>query len=95
MRVLLSILEVKFLSLILSITVLLLWDLSHIVSCCQVIEVSEDMGRLVFSEKEANWMKFSSQIKTGDIFEGRVGFVEDFGAFIHLRFSDGTYVETY
>nr|GMD68028.1 30S ribosomal protein S1-like [Ipomoea batatas] len=57
----------------------------------KVIEVSEDMGRLVFSEKEANWMKFSSQIKTGDIFEGRVGFVEDFGAFIHLRFPDGCY----
>ncbi|CAH9116468.1 unnamed protein product [Cuscuta epithymum] len=55
----------------------------------KAIEVSEELGRLIFSEKEANWAKFSSQIKTGDIFEGRVSSVEDFGAFVALRFPDG------
>ena len=27
----------------------------------------------------------------GDIFEARVGSVEDYGAFVHLRFPDGNY----
>ncbi|VFQ95132.1 unnamed protein product [Cuscuta campestris] len=37
------------------------------------------------------WAKFSSQIKIGAIFEGRVRFVEDFGALVGLRFPDGFY----
>lgn len=44
---------------------------------------------MIFSEKEALWSKFSQQINVGDIFRGRVGSVEDYGAFIHLRHLDG------
>lgn len=47
---------------------------------------------MIFSEKEANWYKFSPQLKVGDIFEARVGSVEDYGAFVHLRFEDGIYL---
>ncbi|KAH1096128.1 hypothetical protein J1N35_013049 [Gossypium stocksii] len=31
------------------------------------------------------------QIAKGDVFEGKVGSVEDYGAFVHLRFPDGLY----
>ncbi|KAK3003709.1 hypothetical protein RJ639_019795, partial [Escallonia herrerae] len=56
-----------------------------------VIQAAEEKRKLIFSEKEASWSKFSQKINVGDIFEGRVGSVEDYGAFIHLRFSDGRY----
>jgi ribosomal protein S1 len=46
---------------------------------------------LIFSEKEAVWSKFSKGINVGEIFAGRVGSVEDYGAFIHLRFPDGSH----
>jgi len=46
---------------------------------------------LIFSEKEAAWSRFSEQVKVGDIFEGSVGSVEDYGAFVRLRFPDGNY----
>lgn len=52
----------------------------------QVIEVEEESKKLIFSEKEATWSKYSKKINEGDIFEGMVGVVEDYGAFIHLRF---------
>ena len=47
---------------------------------------------MIFSEKEAVWTKFSTRINVGDIFAGRVGSVEDYGAFVHLRFPDGIMV---
>lgn len=46
---------------------------------------------MILSEKEAVWSKFSEQVNVGDIFEARVGSVEDYGAFIHLRFPDGMF----
>lgn len=46
---------------------------------------------MIVSEKEAVWSKYSEQVKVGDIFEARVGSVEYYGAFIHLRFPDGIY----
>ncbi|KAH9649450.1 hypothetical protein KPL70_025992 [Citrus sinensis] len=49
------------------------------------------MKKLVFSEKDAVWNKYSSRVNVEDIFVGRVGSVEDYGAFIHLRFPDGLY----
>ncbi|OMO55475.1 hypothetical protein COLO4_35975 [Corchorus olitorius] len=55
----------------------------------KVIQAEEESRKLIFSEKEAVWSKFSAKIKVGDIFEGRVGYVEDYGAFVHLRFPDG------
>ncbi|XP_051133400.1 30S ribosomal protein S1, chloroplastic [Andrographis paniculata] len=57
----------------------------------KVIQADEESRKLIFSEKEANWLKFSPQLNVGDIFEARVGSVEDYGAFIHLRFPDGLY----
>ncbi|XAR58186.1 hypothetical protein NMG60_11026598 [Bertholletia excelsa] len=57
----------------------------------KVIQADPESRKLIFSEKEAMWLKFSKQINTGDIFEGRVGSVEDYGAFVHLRFPDGCY----
>ncbi|MED6200827.1 hypothetical protein PIB30_089046 [Stylosanthes scabra] len=57
----------------------------------KVILVDEDKRKLIVSEKEASWSKYSEQVKVGDIFEARVGSVEDYGAFVHLRFPDGLY----
>ncbi|KAF5733851.1 hypothetical protein HS088_TW16G00292 [Tripterygium wilfordii] len=57
----------------------------------KVIQADEENRNLIFSEKEAAWSKFSGKINAGDIFEGRVGSVEDYGAFIHLLFPDGLY----
>ncbi|KAL6279132.1 hypothetical protein ACE6H2_016013 [Prunus campanulata] len=57
----------------------------------KVIQVDEEHKKLIFSEKEAVWSKFSEQINVGDIFEARVGSMEDYGAFVHLRFPDGLY----
>lgn len=44
---------------------------------------------MIFSEKDAVWNKYSSKVNVEDIFVGRVGSVEEYGAFIHLRFPDG------
>ncbi|KAF7807258.1 30S ribosomal protein S1, chloroplastic [Senna tora] len=57
----------------------------------KVIQADEDQRRLIFSEKEAAWSRFSDKVKVGDIFEAIVGSVEDYGAFVHLRFPDGLY----
>ncbi|GAV85665.1 S1 domain-containing protein [Cephalotus follicularis] len=57
----------------------------------KVIQADEENRKLIFSEKEAVWSKFTKMINVGDIFAGRVGSVEDYGAFIHLRFPDGLY----
>lgn len=40
-------------------------------------------------------MKFSKKINVGDIFDARVGSIEDYGAFLHLRFPDGTLVSLF
>ncbi|KAJ4956486.1 hypothetical protein NE237_013269 [Protea cynaroides] len=57
----------------------------------KVIQADEENRKLIFSEKEALWSKFSPKVKVGDIFEARVGSIEDYGAFIHLLFPDGYY----
>lgn len=57
----------------------------------KIIQADEEERKLIFSEKDAIWSKYSSQVEVGDIFEGRVGSVEDYGAFVHLRFPDGFY----
>ncbi|KAL0358438.1 UNVERIFIED_CONTAM: 30S ribosomal protein S1 [Sesamum angustifolium] len=59
--------------------------------CCPVIQADEENRKLIFSEKEAIWLKYSPQLSVGKIFEARVGSVEDYGAFVHLRFPDGLY----
>ncbi|KAK7319017.1 hypothetical protein RJT34_03726 [Clitoria ternatea] len=66
-------------------------DLLYSLISVKVITVDEDKWNLIFSEKEAAWSRFSDQVKIGDTFEGRVGPIEDFGAFVHLRFPDGLY----
>ncbi|CAL1404320.1 unnamed protein product [Linum trigynum] len=55
----------------------------------KIIAADEGNRNLVFSEREATWAKFSKGIKVGDVYAGRVGLVEDYGAFVHLRFPDG------
>ncbi|KAB5527585.1 hypothetical protein DKX38_021432 [Salix brachista] len=57
----------------------------------EVIHADEESRKLIFSEKEAVWSKFSKRINVGGVFAGRVGSVEDYGAFIHLCFPDGLY----
>ncbi|XP_066385628.1 uncharacterized protein [Miscanthus floridulus] len=57
----------------------------------KVAEVNEEERKLVFSEKDASWSTYSSQIKIGDIYDGIVGSVFPYGAFVHLRFPDGLY----
>ncbi|KAL6567958.1 hypothetical protein OROGR_001626 [Orobanche gracilis] len=43
----------------------------------KVILADEDKTKLIFSEKEASWSKFSKQVKVGDIFEAKFGSLED------------------
>ncbi|KAL2463405.1 Nucleic acid-binding proteins superfamily [Forsythia ovata] len=64
-------------------------DLTGSIMSVKVIQADEGNRKLIFSEKEAVWSKFSDQLSVGDIFEARVGSVEDYGAFVHLRFPDG------
>ncbi|XP_010927603.1 small ribosomal subunit protein bS1c isoform X5 [Elaeis guineensis] len=60
----------------------------------KVLEANEEEKKLIFSEKDAVWSKYSSQVKVGDVFDARVGSVEDYGAFVHLRYPDGFYYLT-
>ncbi|KAJ6815620.1 uncharacterized protein M6B38_134145 [Iris pallida] len=60
----------------------------------KVIEANEEDKKLIFSEKDAVWSKYSGQVKVGSVFDGRVGSIEDYGAFVYLRFSDGCYYLT-
>ncbi|KAL8245608.1 hypothetical protein R6Q59_011866 [Mikania micrantha] len=57
----------------------------------KVIHVEEEKRKLIFSEKEAVWSKYSSSVKVGNVYQAKVGSVEDYGAFAHLRFPDGLY----
>lgn len=57
----------------------------------KVAEVNEEERKLVFSEKDASWSTYSSQVKIGDVYDGIVGSVFHYGAFVHLRFPDGSY----
>ncbi|KAK4752407.1 hypothetical protein SAY87_021205 [Trapa incisa] len=57
----------------------------------KVIQADEENRKLIFSEKEAAWSKFSKHLNVGSVFEAKVGSVEDYGAFVHLRFPDGLY----
>ncbi|KAF9606076.1 hypothetical protein IFM89_023099 [Coptis chinensis] len=66
-------------------------DLAGSLISVKVVQASEENRKLIFSEKEAVWSKFSGKIKIGDIFSARVGTLEDYGAFVHLRFPDGYY----
>ncbi|KAL8106106.1 uncharacterized protein LOC141678907 isoform X2 [Apium graveolens] len=57
----------------------------------KVIKADETSKKLILSEKEAAWVKYSRKVSVGDIFDARVGSIEDYGAFLHLRFPDGLY----
>ncbi|XP_047071419.1 4-hydroxy-3-methylbut-2-enyl diphosphate reductase [Lolium rigidum] len=57
----------------------------------KVVEANEGEKKLVFSEKDASWSTYSSQVKIGDTYDGIVGSVFHYGAFVHLRFPDGNY----
>ncbi|KAJ9555476.1 hypothetical protein OSB04_010090 [Centaurea solstitialis] len=57
----------------------------------KVIHAEEEKRKLIFSEKEASWSKYSNSVKIGKVYQARVGSVEDYGAFAHLRFPDGCY----
>ncbi|KAL8120960.1 hypothetical protein AgCh_017941 [Apium graveolens] len=57
----------------------------------KVIQADETNKKLILSEKEAAWVKFSRKISVGDIFDAKVGSIEDYGAFLHLRFPNGCY----
>ncbi|KAI3822990.1 hypothetical protein L1987_10593 [Smallanthus sonchifolius] len=57
----------------------------------KVIHAEEEKRKLIFSEKEAAWSKYSNSVKVGNVYQAKVGSVEDYGAFAHLRFPDGLY----
>ncbi|KAL1807097.1 hypothetical protein ACET3Z_030165 [Daucus carota] len=57
----------------------------------KVIQADETNKKLILSEKEAAWVKYSRKVSVGDVFDARVGSIEDYGAFLHLRFPDGLY----
>lgn len=69
-------------------------DLVGSVIPVKVVKANEELKKLVLSEKEAIWAKYSGKINAGDVFDARVGLVEDYGAFVHLRFRDGNYYLT-
>ncbi|XP_028795468.1 30S ribosomal protein S1, chloroplastic-like [Neltuma alba] len=45
----------------------------------KVIQADEDKRKLIFSEKEAAWSRYSDRVKVGDVLEAVVGSVEDYG----------------
>ncbi|KAI3688393.1 hypothetical protein L1987_82105 [Smallanthus sonchifolius] len=57
----------------------------------KVIHAEEEKRKLIFSEKEAAWSKYSNSVKVGNVYQAKVGSVEDYGAFAHLQFPDGLY----
>nr|XP_043638288.1 30S ribosomal protein S1-like [Erigeron canadensis] len=57
----------------------------------KVIHAEEEKRKLIFSEKEAAWSKYSNFVKIGNIYQAKVGSVEDYGAFAHLQFPDVSY----
>ncbi|MFS8005955.1 putative S1 domain, nucleic acid-binding, RNA-binding domain, S1 [Helianthus anomalus] len=57
----------------------------------KVIHAEEEKRKLIFSEKEAVWSKYSNSVKIGNVYKAKVGSVEDYGAFAHLQHSDGLY----
>ncbi|XP_010532722.1 PREDICTED: uncharacterized protein LOC104808678 isoform X2 [Tarenaya hassleriana] len=57
----------------------------------KVVQADEENRRLILSEKLALFPKYSQRVSVGDVFTGRVGSVEDYGAFVHLLFDDGLY----
>eukprot|EP00270_Netrium_digitus_P018449 TRINITY_DN7017_c0_g1_i1.p1 TRINITY_DN7017_c0_g1~~TRINITY_DN7017_c0_g1_i1.p1 ORF type:complete len:442 (-),score=118.58 TRINITY_DN7017_c0_g1_i1:188-1456(-) len=57
----------------------------------KIIEVNEDEGRLVLSEKQAVLQQRLEQVEEGKVFTGRVNSLIDFGAFVDLKFPDGSY----
>ena len=54
-----------------------------------MILAEEEKRKLIFSEKEAAWSKYSNSVKIGNVYDAKVGSVEDYGAFAHLQFPDG------
>lgn len=58
----------------------------------KVVQASEEEKQLIFSERDADWSKYSDQVKVGDTFSGRVGSIEDYGAFVHLLFPDDRFL---
>ncbi|XP_057824759.1 uncharacterized protein LOC131036786 isoform X2 [Cryptomeria japonica] len=57
----------------------------------KVIEVNDEENKLTFSQKLATWEKYIDQVNVGDVFEGKVNSLVEFGAFVYLRFPDGGY----
>lgn len=55
----------------------------------QVIECNEEERRLIVSEKQAVLVESVQQIKEGDVYEGKVNSVTEYGAFVDLKFPDG------
>jgi predicted RNA-binding protein with RPS1 domain len=57
----------------------------------KVIEVDRKKGRFVLSEKLAAWVEAAQQLKVDEVREGRVDSLTDFGAFVEIKFPDGSY----
>ncbi|GAQ80445.1 S1 RNA binding domain containing protein [Klebsormidium nitens] len=57
----------------------------------KVIEVNRKAGRFVLSEKLAAWIEAAQQLTVDEVREGRVDSLTDFGAFVDIKFPDGSY----
>jgi small subunit ribosomal protein S1 len=71
-------------------------DLNEIELRVKVIEVDQSRRRLIFSEREAQkeWRaqqkaRLLAELKEGDVVEGKVTGLRDFGAFVNLGGADG------
>ncbi|XP_002972390.2 uncharacterized protein LOC9651696 [Selaginella moellendorffii] len=56
-----------------------------------VIEADRKKRKLVFSERKALWSQFGSKIQIGNVLDGQVTGIVDYGAFVDIRYADGTY----
>ncbi|KAJ7562917.1 hypothetical protein O6H91_03G089000 [Diphasiastrum complanatum] len=57
----------------------------------KLLEASEEQKKLIFSEREAVRIQTLKLLQKGDVYEGRVNGITDYGAFVDLRFPDGSY----
>eukprot|EP00884_Botryococcus_braunii_P011796 jgi/Botrbrau1/20617/Bobra.113_1s0043.1 len=67
-------------------------DLQYLINkpiSAKVVQVNKPEGKLVLSERAAMTSQLANQLKPGDIVDGIVTRLRDFGAFVSLRSPDG------
>eukprot|EP01026_Neomeris_dumetosa_P038954 TRINITY_DN3184_c0_g1_i3.p1 TRINITY_DN3184_c0_g1~~TRINITY_DN3184_c0_g1_i3.p1 ORF type:complete len:344 (-),score=42.51 TRINITY_DN3184_c0_g1_i3:111-1142(-) len=55
----------------------------------RLVEVDQERNRLVLSEKDAALKELCEELKIGDIVEGTISYIQDYGAFVALNDKNG------